>query len=433
MNRRGVSARLIALAIAGTVAGCSTGPGGSDGATPAASVAPTSSSSSPSTAGPSPSAPAIDDVAFAHELEQVNALEYVTGNLYDVPDPLPPGAPGELIRLQVAAIRRDARAYRVLYHSGSVDGTTDVAVSGLVWVPQGPPPAGGFPILTYGSSYNGSGDDCPLSREVDWGDDPILRDGALARGYVVAITDEEGRGTRYPYRTAVPESAAHSILDAARAARDLLGPDASDVVAVAGYSLGGDNATATLLDGPQYAPELDVRGVVSFDGGTDHRQAVEAMRDADIAPASYVAAVVAYAEAYGLDAADILTPEAIRDAAAIGEAGCGDFREQFGDRDAAATLAGSPLDFPDWRRWVDAHSPTSAPYPLLLVLAELDNADRSVGMGILTLRLCARGGHVELRRLPDVTHDDLLGAAATDALDWIEDRVAGVAAPACAA
>src|SRR5215211_891075 len=64
---------------------------------------------------------------------------------YAVPDPLPPGPPGALIRaVPIAALTvlPDSRAWAILYHSRDFDGR-DVAVSGLVVAPPGAAPPGG--------------------------------------------------------------------------------------------------------------------------------------------------------------------------------------------------------------------------------------------------------------------------------------------------
>ena len=93
---------------------------------------------------------------------------------------------------------------------------------------------------------DGSGDMCAMSRadaeriNGSWGGLMTL---LLSEGYVIAFSDYEGWGTSDPYPFAVLESSAHTMLDAARAARDLLGPAASDRVVLFGYGLGADAAT----------------------------------------------------------------------------------------------------------------------------------------------------------------------------------------------
>src|SRR5688572_8943501 len=57
------------------------------------------------------------------------------GDVYAVPDPLPPAAPGTPIWAERVAAPEGAVAWRVLYHSRSIR-DEDIAVSGLVVVPD---------------------------------------------------------------------------------------------------------------------------------------------------------------------------------------------------------------------------------------------------------------------------------------------------------
>src|SRR5215469_585014 len=63
-------------------------------------------------------------------------------SFYDTPEPLPAGKPGQLIRAEQFDEYRlsyEVSAYRILYHSVSSQGK-DVAVSGVVLLPEGTPP-----------------------------------------------------------------------------------------------------------------------------------------------------------------------------------------------------------------------------------------------------------------------------------------------------
>src|SRR4051794_35247706 len=65
-------------------------------------------------------------------------------DFYTVPDPLPAGAPGDIIKAeQVPAPGLHGSMWRVMYHSQSLLGE-DIAVTGLVAVPGTTPPNGGF-------------------------------------------------------------------------------------------------------------------------------------------------------------------------------------------------------------------------------------------------------------------------------------------------
>ena len=184
---------------------------------------------------------------------------------YKVPVPLEPAPPGAIIRSSMirtaGRLPTGATAYRVLYHSQSMAGT-DIAVSGVIVVPGGPPPAGGFPIVSWAHGTTGVADPCApslgsLSSIAYLG--PLLK----ARMIVVA-TDYQGLGTPGIHPYLVGQSEAQGVLDAARAARNLEGRAASNTVVVIGYSQGGQAALFAGQIAQSYAPELYLAGVVAI-------------------------------------------------------------------------------------------------------------------------------------------------------------------------
>ena len=186
-------------------------------------------------------------------------------SFYDVPDPLSSAPPGSIIRSEaipvIAGLPIRTAAYRILYHSESMDGS-DIGVSGVVVVPGRRAPVGGYPIVSWAHGTTGLASDCAPSRQgID--DIPFLPQ-LLEAGYVVAATDYEGLGTSGIDPYLVGQSEGQSVLDAARAARDLLGSQASDQVIVAGHSQGGQAALFAGQIAASYAPELFIAGVVSI-------------------------------------------------------------------------------------------------------------------------------------------------------------------------
>jgi acetyl esterase/lipase len=318
------------------------------------------------------------------------------------------------------------RVYRVLYHSTSVDGT-DVAVSGTVWVPSEPPPSDGYPIVAWGPGNNGSGDLCAYSRagtpeEIDY--NPLMFN-FLRAGYVVAYTDYQGHGTRYPYLFAVPESSTHSLLDAARAARDLLGDVASRRVVVAGHSLGADAAAASLQHGRAYAGELDVRGALIVEGGADVAD-VNANVIAGGNASGVVQGVAGWASAYPeLDPADILTPRALRDIGSL-ESSC-KTAETFSTRPAKDIFAADPRNVAAWNKRIDASRVQQAPFPAFFVVAET-SASHVQHIRTVVQRLCRVSQAVRLEVYPGTDHDGVLQAALQEYIQWMADRFAGVSA-----
>src|SRR6185503_7029126 len=92
---------------------------------------------------------------------------------YTPPDPLPPGAPGDLIRTEPSRLVLEpsgqlgmimADATRIMYRSTDVHGNP-MAVTGTYFEPYNDWPGGGpRPLIVYGPGTQGQGDQCAPSR-----------------------------------------------------------------------------------------------------------------------------------------------------------------------------------------------------------------------------------------------------------------------------
>ncbi|MCD2194120.1 lipase family protein [Actinomycetospora endophytica] len=237
-------------AVALFLAGC-----GADGAgDPSASSSAAPSSGAPSGA-PSSDSPAPDPVP--------------TGDVHAAPNPLPPGAPGDLVRTQpvTAQLLGAGSTTLVLHHSRSATGA-DEAVTGTVIVPTAPwTGPGPRPWVAYAPGSQGLGEQCaPSRRLVDGTEAEALSVSALlARGWGVAVTDYDGytEGGKPSY--VVGPAMAHALLDVSRAARAVPGSGitASTPWAVAGYSQGGAAAAWAASAQPQYAPDVHLVGAAA--------------------------------------------------------------------------------------------------------------------------------------------------------------------------
>ena len=165
------------------------------------------------------------------------------------PDPLPPGAPGDVIRsapVRLAALP-GVRAWRVLYRSTTATGGA-TAVSGIVAVPPRRRGVGGS-LVGIAPGFPGMADRCAPSRTMPKepsSETPLLAM-LLERGHAVALTDYEGLGTPGEHRYVVGASEAHAVLDVLRAARRLpeAAIDPAGPAVVTGYSQGGHAAMFT--------------------------------------------------------------------------------------------------------------------------------------------------------------------------------------------
>lgn len=187
------------------------------------------------------------------------AVDRFTGTVdefYVVPDPLPAGAPGELIRVQDVSSGGGRTTLRIMYHSRDA-ADRDRAVTGIVTFPDGPAPADGWPVVSIAPGTVGLSSSCALSRQGS----PAYSFGIEG---VAVMTDYIGMGPVgeiHPYLSRPSE--AHSVIDAVRAARNLTETGAGSRWVALGGSQGGHAAIATNELAEAYAPELDLAGTVA--------------------------------------------------------------------------------------------------------------------------------------------------------------------------
>jgi hypothetical protein len=362
-----------------------------------------------------------------HEAARYEELHRWSGTFHDTPDPMPAGPSGTLVRLESVAADTAKRVYRSMYLSTLVDGVTQLPVTGTIWVPAGEPPPDGFPIVAWGPGSNPLalgifGDRCafsnrPVHPETDHQDH--FAD-LLADGFVVATTDYAGHGTRSAYHWAISETDAHALVDAARAARDLLGPAASDRVIIAGFSQGGVAAHQAQLYLEPYDDGLDIRGIVSIEGIGDFIEgepAVPGQVGVHTDMFNAYSWPLAYPE---LRAEDVLTAEGLRLLGELHENGCVWFSE-YDEVEVIDAMIPDWRVVPSWGARIRAQTVAEAPYPVYYVTAE-DNARMDI-IRAGAERLCESSDHVAFRVYAGTDHYSVISAAYEDWVPWMLDRV----------
>lgn len=137
-----------------------------------------------------------------------------------------------------------------------------VTSTAVVYVPAGPAPAGGWPVIGYAHGTRGMADQCAFTANLN--PDANTEVGQLfprlvAAGYAVVATDYAGLGTPGTPAYLDGPSQARNVIDAVRAARSIeqsLGTRWASF----GNSQGGQTAVMTAYLAPREAPELDFRG-----------------------------------------------------------------------------------------------------------------------------------------------------------------------------
>jgi hypothetical protein len=175
-------------------------------------------------------------------------------------------SPGTLLRHEPLderlALTKAARSERILYVSTDGAGVAvKTAVSGSVYLPAGKPPSAGWPVVAWAHGTVGIADVCAPSWHGWLGRDRAYLNAWLDRGFAVVASDYQGLGTpgMHPYLNW--RSEAYGILDAVRAARGTFGLD--NRVVIVGQSQGSGAALGAGFAAPDYAPDVNVRGVVA--------------------------------------------------------------------------------------------------------------------------------------------------------------------------
>lgn len=191
--------------------------------------------------------------------------------LYAVPSPLPNGKPGTVISSRPfsggSALSNAARNTFVLYHTVSPNGK-DVAVSGVISIPKGTPPAGGWPVISWAHGTTGNAPQCAPSNFHAPNVEQRFLNEWIGAGYAVTQTDYEGEGTPGLHPYFANTAGAHDTTDIVRAAR-ALDPQIGNRWIAMGHSEGGTVALFTAALAPSWAPDLRLLGTVAYAPATD--------------------------------------------------------------------------------------------------------------------------------------------------------------------
>jgi pimeloyl-ACP methyl ester carboxylesterase len=344
---------------------------------------------------------------------------------YAVPDPLPDGEPGTLLRYEpIDGVPIDGSAYRIMYLSESVAGEP-IAVTGVAAVPSGASPEGGRLVFSGAHGSSGVADQCAAST------DPyrITENApALDAGYVVVYTDYEGLGMPGRHPILVGESEARSVLDAARAVRPLPDANASTSVALWGLSQGGHSALWAGQLAPEWAPELEVFGVIAAEPVTE----LEALFDSGREPEVFLRGVTVqllagYAAAYPEFDPSVVLTAAAEDQLDVVDRECFDgVIEHFaaGGRD---DVLEPPRSVEQWTELLRANNPGQVRIdaPVLLLDSAGDTIIQPDLVDALYQRMCDLGQTVERHTFEFGDHAENYERELTRGVEWIEQQRAG--------
>jgi len=362
-------------------------------------------------------------------------------SFYTWAKPLPARA-GALLRaepLEPALILPGAGSgQRILYSStDGLDGKTALAVSGALFLPEGQPPEGGWPVVAWAHGTVGVADICaPSWAGRSWRDVSYLS-AWLRQGFAVVATDYQGLGTpgAHPYLATRPE--AYSVLDAARAVVRERRELANKIVLV-GQSQGGGAVIAAAGLAPEYAPDLNVVATVATGAAAVYPRATQpsggssAEVDATSAYALYLA--LSFMAADRSAKADQLLSSKAMPLLALANSRCMDALS--GDVLSAGlnwgnVLAPTALGMLAQRMELVAFPRYAIPTPIFMGTGERDIDVEPARQGELAAQLCNAGSRVEHHVYKGLDHSGAVNASLAHSIPFVRRMIAG-GAPAAA-
>ncbi|MCW2556610.1 MAG: hypothetical protein JWP55_574 [Mycobacterium sp.] len=348
--------------------------------------------------------------------------------------------PGSLVSLDIMHGNEEledsnATYARIVYRSTSGVDDSPTEVSGIVAVPPGQPPKGGWPVISFGHGTTGVLNKCSPSRFPTLPGNGLMMQAMVLNGFAVAMTDYQGLGVPGYYHPFLDSKTfGNNMIDAVRAAHRV-GADLSNQWVAYGHSLGGLAAWAAADRASEYGQGLELMGTLAMAPSADMSGLADKAWDGTLTADQRVAMIFAlqslswfhpdldldrYRRGYTAEHWDELLdclPPNMDDILKV--------RSKMVNSDLKpATLA-------DRDRLRDMLAQMATPQgklssPLLVVYGTQDTLVDLPWFERAISRACARGDQVQLEKSIGQGHSDL---DSTYGLSWLRDRLTGQKIP----
>ncbi|AGB26664.1 Secretory lipase (plasmid) [Mycobacterium sp. JS623] len=321
-----------------------------------------------------------------------------------------------------------SHAWRATYQSVSAFTGEQTHVSGAFFVPNGPAPDGGWPVIAIAHGTTGTANGCGLSSQPDLRNHGATITDFLKSGHAVAVTDYQGLDDEGKHPFLEPRTAAFNVVDSVRALR-ALDPSVSPRWIAYGLSQGGQASWASAEEDKQYGDGLVLLGAVALAPAANITGLAElALRheltkeQLPIVP-MVIAGLATYDPTVVLS--DYLRGEAMEKLETIN--GCGPDADKAraavrAEDVGPTTQAGSDTLTRALQRIELPQRPSDV--PLLVINGSKDLTVMPAWTDAAVKRSCDLDVQVEHVVIDDVGHNDLFGAPPVyrTTTDWIADR-----------
>ncbi len=346
---------------------------------------------------------------------------------YEVTMPIPV-TPGTIIRSEPLGYSvPGGTGYRFIYTSVDAQGKP-VAVSGRVFIPTAPAPAGGRKILAYAHGTVGLAPNCAPSRESSNNDAEWL-DPALQAGWVVTATDFLGLGVSGPATYLIADQEARDVVNSVLAARQFTGSLAGKDWVVWGSSAGGHASFSTATRAATLAPELHLVGAAAAAPAAElaaiFGQQWNTAVGWAVGPYGYDSWHTNYPNLplepvvsdYGLRNLDSLLSRCVTEGAIVG---------LVQDSLGRSFLQSDPNKNAAWSTVIREQTPAPPTgLPVFLAQGTADTVVLASSNALLHNQWCEAGVHLQTLWLGGVTHQKAVLASGPEFVQWATERFAG--------
>lgn len=348
---------------------------------------------------------------------------------YDPPQPLGSRAAGTLLRSEDFSgynLPNGAHAKRILYVSRALNGRA-VAASGVVLIPAGTPPEGGWPVIAWAHGTSGVARQCApsLMKDLEYGEEGLMP--MVRAGFAVVATDYAGLGTPGPhaYDDKIPQ--ANDVVYSIPAAHAAVPALSSRWVAI-GHSEGGVAVWGVAeleakLNDPSYAGGISVAGDMDYEIFEAHDAVTLGAITNMYWPLTAFGVHASYPTA---DVSRILTPVMQERYADMTTKGC-----WYYDYAVAAEIGEQRAARPGWdqvpelRRYNEDSRSANKPIkgPLLVLAGDDDMSVDFANIQTGVAQACRNGLPIEFAHRPGLDHDPLMEKTIDLQLEWTRDRL----------
>jgi pimeloyl-ACP methyl ester carboxylesterase len=367
----------------------------------------------------------------AIRIESADALPRTA--FYETPS-LSGSKPGDLLRQEPFtgyALPRGAHAVRILYHSQAANGR-DVATSGVVLVPAGNAPPGGWPVIAWAHGTSGVARMCApsLMKDLAYGEEGLMP--MVRAGYAIVATDYHGLGTVGPHQYVNKVAQGRDVINSIPAARAAVASLGRPWVVV-GHSQGG-LAAWSVAEMQATIHDPDYKGAVSIAGAGNLKEILSSMTTAGPAAAFYLSymAYAVHAVTPSFKPDEMLAGAALERYPKATTEGCWDYAyASFLDVPADQVVKPGWDAIPAVGRFFKANELGVAHIggPMLVIAGESDRTVPIDSMRAVVRKACDSGIVLAFRAYPLLDHDPTMDKSTPDFLDWVRRRFAGEPTP----